>query len=269
MRSSRYQVPNTLPPLDVAGVITIDQVRPQPRKLNEYVDTPRSPLIHAGKTGHPNFHCVTPKSVKVNLNPRERVVLPNRTSQSIIRTQPISVSPPLKKELQKEVSDNSIICSKCGKCRCGSCTKDQELPYKSVLSRANCSSLDEALEFCTCVCCVKGVFYHCSKEEQDVEFECMAEPCAGCSRPRCCERWTCILAMSLCLPCLCLYPPAKLCLMGCTSCYNKCRKKGCTCNTSASTNTKHSSRSNQSSKLADTQTRGLLVESDRESSSVS
>jgi len=261
MRPSRYSAPSNLPPVDVAGVITLDQVRLQPRKQNEYVDTPRSPLVSSGKS---SSQCGSTKSIVVNLAPRvERVVLPNRTqtTQSIIRTQPVSTSPPLKKELPplEVIQDDSIICSKCGKCRCGACTKDRELPSKWLCGDKVNVSPETFVEYATCLCCVKGVFYHCSKDDQDAEFECVSDPCAGCSRPHCCKRWTCILAWSVCFPCLCLYPPAKLALMGCTACYN-CRKKGCKCQSSS----QHKSKFDSSS-----QYRGLLVESDRESSSVS
>lgn len=274
MRPSRYQTAtNTLPPADVAGVITLDQVRPQPRKQNEYVDTPRSPLTQsANKFGSGSTGT---KNIVVTLAPRERVVLPNRTSGitqiSSIRAQPISTSPPLKKDLPLEIQNSdeeSIICSKCGKCRCGACTSPRELPSKWLCGDTVNVSPETAVEYATCMCCVKGVFYHCTKDDQDAEFECVSDPCACCDRPNCCERWTCILAMSLCLPCMCLYPPAKCGLVACTALYNKCRKKGCTCSNKSNNQTGKKSRSSRS-KDSSSQYRGLLIESDRESSSVS
>lgn len=275
MRVSRYQTPNTLPPADVDGVITLDQVRPQPRKQNEYVDTPRSPLTHSGNKF--DSGSTSTKNIVVTLAPRERVVLPNRTqsTQNSIITQPVSGSPPLKKDLPIEIQniddkDDSIICSKCGLCRCGACTSPRELPSKWLCGDKINVSPETAVEYATCVCCVKGVFYHCSKDDQDAEFECVSDPCACCNRPDCCKRWTCILAMSLCLPCMCLYPPAKCGLMACTGLYNKCRKKGCTCSNNKSSNQSgKKSRSSRSKNDSSSQYRGLLVESDRESSSVS
>ena len=275
MRPSRYQPPtNTLPPADVAGVITLDQVRPQPRKQNEYVDTPRSPLTHSGsKFG--SVSTSTKNVVVVTSTPRERVILPNRTpstQNSIIRTQPISTSPPLKKDLPLEIQnsdEDSIICSKCGKCRCGACTSPRELPSKWLCGDKVNVSPETAVEYATCMCCVKGVFYHCSKDDQDAEFECVSDPCACCNRPNCCKRWTCILAMSMCLPCMCLYPPAKCGLMACTALYNKCRKKGCTCSNKSNNQSGKKSRSSRNKMDSSSQYRGLLIESDRESSSVS
>lgn len=266
MRPSRHTVTNTLPPADVAGVITLDQVRLQPRKQNEYVDTPRSPLSSSGgKFGSGP----STKNVVVTMAPsRERVKLPNRTNSGIIRTQPVSTSPPLKKDLPLEVDKgDSIICSQCGKCRCGACTTPRELPSKWLCGDKVKVSPETCVDYMTCVCCVKGVFYHCSKDDQDAEFECVTDPCACCSRPNCCTRWTCILAMSACLPCLCLYPPAKCGLMACTALYNKCRKKGCTCSGSSRDGKK--SRAPKSKMDPSSQYRGLLIESDRESSSIS
>lgn len=260
MRSSRYNAPASLPPSDgVAGVITLDQVRPQPRHQNEYVDTPRTPLTQsAHKTGGGN----TPLGGGVVQ--RDRVLLPNRvssTTPSIISQQPVSVSPPLKKDftsLPLEVEDNnSIICSRCGKCKCGACVNPRELPARWLCGDKVKLSPETIVDCCTCMCCVKGLFYHCSKDDQDSEYEVVANPCAGCDRPHCCKRWTCILTMSMCLPCLCLYWPARAGLKLCKVCYNKCRKKGCQCTEKVKSTT-------NTNKLD--QSRGLLLDSDRESS---
>ena len=270
MRPPPYQSPGTLPPPDGAGVITLDQVRPQPRPQNEYVDTPRTPLTHSGLRATP----LTGKTTHIT---RERVVLPNRTpstQSSIIRTQPVSISPPLKKDFSPpEVvkGEESIYCSQCGKCKCGACTTPRELPSRWLCGDKINVSPEKLVEYCTCLCCVKGLFYHCSKDEQDAEYECVSDPCA-CYRPHCCKRWTCILAMSVCLPCLCLYLPAKCGLMACTACYNKCCMKGCSCRTTNSTNRNSASAVSRTSRNKldpASQYRGLLVESDRESSSVS
>lgn len=259
MRSSRYATPASLPPSDgIAGVITLDQVRPQPRHQNEYVDTPRTPLTQsAHKTG-----LVNPQSA--GIVQRDRVLLPNRVSSPpsiVVNQQPVSISPPLKKDftsLQVEVQDDnaSIICSRCGKCRCGACTNPRDLPAKWLCGDKIKLSPESVVDCCTCMCVIKGLFYHCSKDEQDSDYEVVADPCAGCDRPHCCKRWTCILTMSMCLPCLCLYWPARAGLKLCKVCYNKCRKKGCTCG--------EKNKSSSSGKLD--QYRGLLNDSDRESS---
>jgi len=248
------------------SILTLDQVRPQPRQQNEYVDTPHSPLGGGNKSVTAVKNVVATPSVI----PRDRVVLPSRKSagNSIIRHQPISTSLPLKKDvkIEKDVESgeqeqSSIYCFKCNKCMCGVCTALRELPQR-WLCGVKCLP-ETCVEYC--MCCVKGIFYHCSTDDQDSEYECDSEPCACCSRPHCCQRWTCMLAMSLCLPCMCLYLPAKCALSGCTAVHDKCTRPGCTCKP---VNTNSSKKSSSRSKL-DSQYRGLLVESDRESSSVS
>lgn len=256
----------------INSVITINQVRPQPRKQNEYVDTPHAlPRVHSAKSPT----TAKPAVVK-NIETREHVPLPSRSqgllSNAIVRHQPVSTSPSLKKDLPIEIStdnSNSIICSKCSKCKCGACTNPRELPSRWLCGGSCNVSPESVVEYVTCLKCVKGVFYHCSKDDQDAEFECDSDPCA-CGRPRCWQRWTCIFAMSLCLPCLCLYPPAKLGLNCCTGIYNKCGRKGCKCkNTSSNQSGKTSRSRTRIEKDSSSQCRGLLIESDRESSSVS
>ncbi|KAL3880182.1 hypothetical protein ACJMK2_032446 [Sinanodonta woodiana] len=253
-----------------AGVITLDQVRPQPRTQNEYVDTPGKhllPPVHA-KAGVGGVHS---GGGGIQRDSTRAVSLPTRTSNlssnpqqffpplltPIVSSQPVSTSPPLKKDLPLEV-DDSIICSRCGKCRCGACTESRELPSRWLCGDKVNLSPESAIEHCTCFCCVQCLFYHYSKDDQDNDYDCYTDPCACCNRPHCCKRWTCILLMSLCLPCLCVYWPAKCGLYACTACYNKCRRKGCTCNTNSSK--EKTSSSSQSHRL-------LLVESESSSNS--
>lgn len=266
MRSSRGS-PTVASTVDGARVITIDQARNFPRKQNEYVDTPHAqPLVHS-----PKLHITKPVG-KSTEPQREHVPLPGRPPTAftnIIRSQPTPISPPLKKDLPLESDgDNSIICSKCNKCKCGACTNPRELPSKWLCGGMCNVSPESVLECVTCVKCVKCVFYHCSKDEQDAEFECVQDPCA-CNRPQCCKRWTCILAMSMCLPCLCFYPVGKLGLMCCTGVYNKLGRKGCTCKATSNQSGKTSRSRTRISRDSSSQCRGLLIESDRESSSVS
>ncbi|XP_032235224.2 uncharacterized protein LOC116617004 [Nematostella vectensis] len=78
----------------------------------------------------------------------------------------------------------------------------------------------ECVECATCVCCVKGAIYHCTKDTE-TEGEMADQPCA-CEGPYCFIRWTILGALSLCLPCLCLYLP----LQGCRKCMQHARGRG-------------------------------------------
>ena len=259
MRSSLRPFP--LPDQSQPAVVTLGQVRPGPRAQNEYVDSlrPQSipPLknvsLSVGGGGSPQ---TVPAHVRVCLPANRRTTL--NTTQTIIATQPNSASsPPLKKDpIEEENHGDSIICANCGKCKCGACTEPRDLPSTWLCGdRCEVSAL-KAVECCTCFCCVKAVFYHCGQDEE--ANSCYEDPCACCGEdtPHCVRRWTCMAIMSLCLPCLWCYWPAKGCLRACTACYNRCRKKGCQCKRKPAdgrTVSKHS------------QTRRLLIESDSSS----
>ena len=69
----------------------------------------------------------------------------------------------------------------------------------------------EMVECCTCVCCVKAMFYHCTKDDEE-EGRVAEHPCS-CRGPRdeCLPRWGILGTLSLCLPCLWCYLPFKAC----------------------------------------------------------
>lgn len=263
MRSSTQRQPRqTLPPPDAGsgGFITLDQIRPHPRVQNDYIDSPPRPkppgnlkTISSGGTGN-----TVSILLRENQNNRTRGL--RSLNNQIIRVPPVSnVSPPLKKDPVVVEEDNSIICKKCHKCRCGACTEPQDLPSKWLCGNKCHISADRAVETCSCYCCVQAVFYHCGKDDQDADYVCSSDPCACCSQPNCVKRWTCMALMALCLPCLCCYWPMKGALKCCTMCYNKCRKKGCQCSKTTKTNKKIQQNGSQSSR------RLLLIESDSSS----
>lgn len=186
---------------------------------------------------------------------------------SVISSQPSKAPPPpppppsLKEE--PGVGDgavgvdghSSIICNKCGKCKCAACTEPRELPSHWCCEKHEVSA-EKALDCCTCFCCVKTLFYHCGAEEDN---SCYDDPCA-CGGSKCCSRWTCMAASSLFLPCLWLYWPMRACLAAGTACYNNCRKKGCECSRK-----RPADKCPASSCSKNSQTRRLLIESDSSS----
>uniref|UniRef100_A0AAY4DG58 Uncharacterized protein n=1 Tax=Denticeps clupeoides TaxID=299321 RepID=A0AAY4DG58_9TELE len=66
----------------------------------------------------------------------------------------------------------------------------------------------------TCVWCAESLLYHCMSDSEG-EFW---EPCScedslgGRPHPLCCARWMALLALSLCVPCMCCYLPLRACL---------------------------------------------------------
>lgn len=273
------------------GVISLGQARSGPRTTNEYVDSPRAQTLPPPKT-HPSSpgiaqrvipHCQGGGAIDGSSRPALTVSAP------ALCLQPLAKSPPLKKEnvhsldRGRDADENSsshgtvtvasnhedgIICGECGRCRCCACTEPRSLPSHWCCRKTCEVSLDKAVDVCTCFCCIKCLFYHCGAEEDN---ECYEKPCGCCSTPRCCQRWTVMTVVALCLPCLWAYWPAKACLSGCTACYNHCKHKGCQCQTDKRTSTPSAVRVVGGTGLGlrpssrHSQTRRLLIESDSSS----
>lgn len=249
------------------SVISLGQVRPGPRVTNEYVDTPRvhalqplkTQLITVGGGGFggggssPGFAHRVISSPPGERNGRSQRPVLTSLPAAIVTQQPLPKCPPLKQEPVISLDDNregeetrggntslgpahedSIICDKCGKCRCADCTEPRTLPSRWCCHNTCEVSLNKALDVCTCFCCIKCIFYHCGAEEDN---ECYENPCGCSSTPHCCQRWTVMGLMALCLPCLWTYWPAKACLAGCTMCYNHFRHSGCQCHEHPETRT--------------------------------
>ncbi|XP_026158011.1 protein sprouty homolog 2 [Mastacembelus armatus] len=126
-------------------------------------------------------------------------------------------------------SDNPIKhsnkCENCGRCRCSECGRPRVLPSCWLCGRRCICSLESAVEYMTCVCCVKGLFYHCSSDDEDM---CTDKP-FSCTQSHCCLRWTTVSLLSLLFPCLLCYLPGKGCLSVCQSCYDRVTRPGCRC----------------------------------------
>ncbi|KAL0974272.1 hypothetical protein UPYG_G00218050 [Umbra pygmaea] len=148
-------------------------------------------------------------------------------------TQQGSHPPPLEAPLKPEKTDlasgHQFICERCGKCKCGECTTPRTLPSCLACSGQCLCSAESALEHGTCMCLVKGIFYHCSNDDQG--DSCADHPCS-LSRSHCCSRFLCMGLMSVLFPCLLCYPPVKGCLKACQGCYDRVNRPGCRCKNS-------------------------------------
>lgn len=116
-------------------------------------------------------------------------------------------------------------CEDCGRCPCPDCSRPRALPSCWMCGRRCVCSAQSAVEYGTCVCCVKGLFYHCSSDDEDT---CADKP-FSCRQPRCCVRWAAVSLLSLLFPCLLCYLPAKGCVAVCQSCYDRVSRPGCRC----------------------------------------
>lgn len=124
---------------------------------------------------------------------------------------------------------HQFICERCGKCKCGECTAPRSLPSCLACNGQCLCSAESALEHGTCMCLVKGIFYHCSNDDEG--DSCADHPCS-LSRSHCCSRFMCMGLMSVLFPCLLCYPPVKGCLKACQGCYDRVNRPGCRCKNS-------------------------------------
>lgn len=123
--------------------------------------------------------------------------------------------------------EDSIICKQCRRCKCRQCAAPRALP--KGWCGDNEVSAQCIVDYCTCMKLVRCCFDVMNITDREHDGPVSDRACACCSQPQCCKRWTCMGLMSLCLPCLCCYPPLKCCLMACTACYNGVTHKGCRC----------------------------------------
>lgn len=120
-------------------------------------------------------------------------------------------------------------CEDCGRCQCKDCRQPRHLPVCWLCGQRCLCSAESAVEYGTCVCCVKGLFYHCSTDDEDT---CADKP-FSCSQAHRCARWSALGALTFLLPCLLCYLPAKGCLALCQGCYDHAKRPGCRCNGTA------------------------------------
>lgn len=244
-----------------SAVLSLDQIRIT-GSCNEYTEGPtvaqRSPasqLRHqkSDSTGSRSSGQETPEERQNNLLNLQSLTQHGSTrssvedsqsitsgqrllSSQIIRTQPLhteTISEELKPlnneprvmEGDRSSKSHSNKCDDCGRCCCTECTRPRVLPSRWMCGRRCWCSLQTVVEYGTCACCIKGLFYHCSSDDEDT---CSDKP-FSCTQHRCCVRWTAVSLFSLLFPCLLCYLPAKGCLAVCQSCYDRVSRPGCRC----------------------------------------
>lgn len=216
--------------------VTLTQPRPDlQRTVNEYVETPLRPKSESEKDcpAHLQRTSVfdrTALSLPVNHNNNKNASL-NRTA---VTKQPgVASSTTFKKDSPVPgtstgpTQDCSIICRECGKCRCDACRQPRPMPSLWLCDNFCYCSADSCVDYGSCLCCVKGLMYHCATRDGD-DDTCADDPCS-CGPHRRLGRWTCLGLTSLLLPCLCCYWPLKGVAATCESCYARCTTRGCRC----------------------------------------
>ncbi|XP_028905826.1 protein sprouty homolog 4 [Ornithorhynchus anatinus] len=147
---------------------------------------------------------------------------PVRIQPKAVQCKPLDLKGPLPQELDKHF----LLCEACGKCKCKECALPRALPSCWICNQGCLCSAQSLVNYSTCMCLVKGVFYHCTNE--DDEGSCADHPCS-CSHSNCCARWAFMGALSLVLPCLLCYLPATGCVKLAQRGYDHLSRPGCRC----------------------------------------
>ncbi|XP_076240216.1 sprouty signaling antagonist, partial [Calliopsis andreniformis] len=164
----------------------------------------------------------------------------NSVSTNAVTKQPVSFTKEPASSLASRTYDPaglSIMCNFCGRCRCESCREPPPLPSKWLCDNKCFCSADTILDYASCLCCVKGLFYHCVDGggaggiDGEAAGSCADEPCS-CTGNRKASRWACLTALTLVMPCLLCYWPFKGCVALCELCYARHAAQGCRCNPS-------------------------------------
>ncbi|XP_076385495.1 sprouty signaling antagonist, partial [Megachile rotundata] len=162
----------------------------------------------------------------------------NVSTTNAVTKQPVSFTKEPANSLASRTYDPaglSIMCNFCGRCRCESCREPPPLPSKWLCDNKCFCSADTILDYASCLCCVKGLFYHCTDGSSangidgEAAGSCADEPCS-CTGNKRASRWACLGALTLVMPCLLCYWPFKGCVALCELCYARHAAQGCRCN---------------------------------------
>ncbi|KAI4904129.1 hypothetical protein NFI96_008083 [Prochilodus magdalenae] len=168
-------------------------------------------------------------------NSSEQRLLGNTSSTTSEQVPVVRVQPKRSEVKQEELKpltvgsgsgkQHSQRCEQCQRCKCEDCRSPRSLPACWVCGRRCLCSAESTVDYVTCVCCLKALFYHCSTDDEDV---CADKP-FSCQQSHCCVRWSSAGALALVLPCLLCYLPARGCLALCQACYDRTHRPGCRC----------------------------------------
>ncbi|XP_021514179.1 protein sprouty homolog 4-like [Meriones unguiculatus] len=224
-------------------ILSIDQLRPSHAE-NDYIDNPGlapttdRELARASSDDDVTHHWIiindrpssvssSSSSASVDQSLLDRMALspvPEQASATAVCLQPKAVHRKPLSELDKHF----LLCEACGKCKCKECASPQKLPSCWACNQKCLCSAQNLVNYGTCMCLVKGLFYHCINE--DDEGSTADHPCScSCSRSKCCTRWSLMSALSVVLPCLLCYLPATGGVRLAQYVYDRLRRPGCRC----------------------------------------
>lgn len=198
--------------------VTLSAPRPETeRTTNEYVETPFRPTVVCEKVPAPS---VVPRPQRIPIRTPLQVGTPiTKQPTAFLKNAPNSLS-------NNECPSGNIICQNCGKCKCESCKLPRPLPQRWVCDNSCLCSAETIIDYASCLCCVKGLYYHCS--ETDAGATCADDPCS-CAPSRRLARWSCLSALATVLPCLLCYWPLRGCQRAVEAAYARHSRAGCRC----------------------------------------
>lgn len=182
----------------------VSLLRPRPeaeRERNAYVEGPRRAL--AAAPGHAADH---------HRDHRRE----HRAHGAAQPLKPVTAQPAAADKRRGAAAD-SIMCDGCGRCRCEQCARPRPLPSRWLCGSCLCSA-EACVDYASCMCCVKALFYHCGSGEEEA-----GEPCA------CGPRLACAAALAVPLPCLALYWPLRGLAAAGAALYARLARSGCRC----------------------------------------
>ena len=256
---------NTSPVSTDSDVISLSQPRPDGERLrNEYIETPLKgglgavPLhaethIHFRGCLHDHLALVPiPSSPSLKRLQKPRRSLPAQpAATAFAKDSGESTSALVSQTCQINSSkEDSIICPDCSRCRCQSCRSPRKLPSRWLCGDKCLCSAESFVDYASCLCCVKGLFYHCSSDDDVCEDDdssdcgqharggsCADAPCSCAPSHHRLARWGCLASLSLVLPCLLCYWPLRGGVKMVDLCYQRCTRTGCRCDQAASSTT--------------------------------
>ncbi|XP_050678142.1 protein sprouty [Leptidea sinapis] len=134
---------------------------------------------------------------------------PGRAAPAPAR-KPVTTQPAADK--RRAPAADSIVCARCGRCRCEQCARAAPLPSRWLCGSCLCSA-EACVDYASCMCCAEALFYHWGGEEG---------PARGARR-------ACVLALAVPLPCLWLYWPLRALAAAAAAAYGRLRRAGCRC----------------------------------------
>lgn len=209
--------------------VTLTQPRPEPdREKNLYTEAPKK-LLPQQVLDLPSSATKQPPATA---SLEEAASLDSSSISVIPPHHPHKSAAGLKTSNSEKYGDTrnieSIFCQRCGKCKCAACVRPRKLPEKWLCQGTLLCSKKTVVDGLSCMCCVRGLFYHCTKDSQKGEIDPQKEPCA-CTGNQAAARWGIMLPLLPLIPCLIAYPVWSACAKMTESVYAKCTASGCQC----------------------------------------